>query len=80
MKEIEMISYSTVEGKIKPIRFRLVAEDETLIVVKIDRILYQDENPREDNVKYRCEVVIQGLKYAVDLYYYKTLMKWYLNI
>lgn len=80
MQEIEMIAYNNVEGKMRPLRFRLISEDESLVVVKIDRILFNQDNVREGTIKYRCEVVIQGLKRPVDIYFNKSQMKWYLQL
>lgn len=80
MQEIEMIAYNNVEGKMRPLRFRLISEDESLIVVKIDRILFNQDNVREGTIKYRCEVVIQGLKKQADIYFNKSQMKWYLQL
>jgi hypothetical protein len=79
MKEIEMITYMS-EGKVRPYRFRLVAEDQSLLVVNIDRILFAEENKREGIIKYRCECIINENKRIIDIYFNKFQTKWYLNV
>lgn len=80
MKQIEMLVTFDDKGVSHPFRFRLESEDESLVVVNIDKILFQEENKRDSIIKYRCECVIQDRKRPVDIYYYKNDMKWYLSI
>ena len=51
MKEIEMLANFDNKGIPHPFRFRLVAEDESLVVVNIDKILFQEENKRDNIIK-----------------------------
>ena len=80
MKDIEMIASFDDKGIPHPYRFRMQVEDESLLVVKIDKILFAEENKRDSIIKYRCECVIQKRKRAGDIYYYKNDMKWYLSM
>ena len=80
MKQIEMLVTFDDEGVPKPFRFRLAAEDESLLVVNIDKILFQEENKRDSIIKYKCVCVIQDRKRTVDIYYYKNNLKWYLSM
>lgn len=74
-----IVSYDS-NGNIRPYRMRFQAEDQSLIVVKIDRILFADDNKRDGIVKYRCECVINSIKRIVDIYFNKALMKWHVSI
>lgn len=80
MKEIEMLVNFDDKGILHPFRFRLAAEDESLLVVNIDKVLFMEENKRDSIIKYRCECVIQETKRTVHIYYYKLDMKWYLSM
>lgn len=82
MREIEpevIVSYDS-KGNVKPYRMRFQAEDQSLIVVKIDRILYVDDNNRDSIFKYRCELTIQDRKRYADLFFHRLTMKWKLQI
>ena len=74
-----IVGYDT-KGNMRPCRIRFQAEDQSLIVVKIDRILFTDDNKRDGIIKYRCECVINSVKHIIDVYFNKTLMKWHLSI
>lgn len=73
-----MIATFSKEGRPYPYRFRLVAEDETFIVVNIDKILFMEENKRENIIKFRCNCIINDTKRTVDIYFYKMSAKWYM--
>lgn len=53
------------KGAICPFRFRLQAEDERLVVIKIDKVLFNEENKSDGTIKYRCECIIQDKKQIV---------------
>lgn len=80
MKEIEMITTFDNKGILKPFRFRLEAEDESLVVVNIDHIYYNEQDRKGEVIKFRCSCVINNLKRTVDIYYKKYEMKWYLDM
>lgn len=80
MKQIEMIVTFNDKGIPRPFRFRLESEDESLLVININKILFQEENKRDSIIKYKCECVIQDRKRTVDIYYYKNDMKWFLSM
>lgn len=80
MKEIEMIASFNDKGTPSPFRFRLETEDESLLVVNIDKILFMEENKRDSIIKYRCSCVINEVKKTVDIFYNKLEMKWYFKM
>lgn len=82
MREVEMITSFNLEGLPRPHRFRLEAEDDTLAVVKIDKILFAEENKREGIIKYRCKCTIVdfNLIRELDIYYRKKEVRWYVDI
>ena len=80
MKEIEVIASYNLKGYIKPHRFRLTTEDESLLVVNIDRILFSEKDRKGETIKYRCECVMHQRKKYVDIYFYRDKMKWCLKM
>ena len=80
MKDIEMLATYNVKGQIQPFRFRLIAEDESLIVIKIDHIFSSDIDRKNETIKFRCSCIINELKKTVDIYFKKYELKWYLKI
>ncbi|MGM0396972.1 MAG: hypothetical protein ACQEP4_07945 [Bacillota bacterium] len=80
MKPIEMIAWFNGEKFPVPLRFRLKAEDGSNLVVKIDRILFQEEEKLAGNrmVVYRCEGVVQSLEKIFELKYEILTCKWFL--
>lgn len=78
--EPEVIVNYDLEGNLRPYKMRFQAEDQSLIVVKIDRILFTEDNKRDGMVKIRCECVINTIKRILDIYFNKALMKWHFSI
>lgn len=76
MKEIEMIADHLVDGSIRPIRFRII-ENEQINVVKIERLIH--ENKLKDKNEYKCEVIINEIKRVVILLFKKDSTTWYLK-
>jgi hypothetical protein len=79
MRDIEMITTFIPDKLPIPFRFRITAEDQSLIVVDIDRILFAEEDRKEQKIKYRCTCTINGTKRTYNIYYMKESMKWYLR-
>lgn len=80
MQQIEILTTFDTNGIPHPFRMRILAEDESLIVINIDKILFREENKREESFKYRCECVFQERRRYVDIYFHKKIMKWYLKM
>lgn len=76
MKEIEMIADHLVDGSIRPIRFRII-ENEQINVVKIERLIH--ENKLKGKNEYKCEVIINEVKRIVILQFQKDSTTWYLK-
>lgn len=80
MQEIEMIA-TFIPGKLpKPYRFRVKIEDESLLAITIDKILFAEEDRKQKSIEYRCECIIQDRKKIVDIFFMKTSMKWFLKL
>lgn len=79
MKEIEVIAIFSPDKLPSPIRFRVTAEDESLVVVKIDRILFAEEEKKEQKIKYRCQCTINGKTRTMDIFFWKPTMQWFVN-
>lgn len=80
MKQIEMLATYNIKGIIQPFRFRLIAVDESLVVIKINHILFQEVDRKNEVIKFRCNCIMNDLKRTVDIYYKKYEMKWYLDM
>ena len=80
MKQIEMIAWFNGEKFPVPLRFRIEAEDGSNLVVKIGRILFQEEEKLAGNrmVVYRCQGIFQGLEKIFELKYEILTCRWFL--
>jgi len=80
MKPIEMIAWFKSDTYPIPLRFRLESEDKSKIVIKIDKILFQEEEKLGGNrmIIYRCEGIIQDLQKLFELKYEISTCKWFL--
>lgn len=80
MREIEVIAIFSPDRLPSPIRFRIVAEDESFVVVKIGKILFAEEQKKEQKIKYRCQCTINSQKRIVDIFFWKPTMQWFLDV
>ena len=80
MKPIEMIAWFSKDNYPIPLRYRIVAEDLTTIVIKVDKILFREEEKLAGNrmVIYRCEGIINQAQKPFELKYEISTCKWYL--
>ena len=80
MKPIEMIVWFSKDSYPIPLRYRIVAEDLSYTVVKIDKILFKEEEKLAGNrmILYRCESVINQIQRIFELKYDISTCKWYL--
>ncbi|SHH45728.1 hypothetical protein [Clostridium grantii] len=79
-KIIEVVSYFTVNGEIKPIRFRITEDDGYSEVVRIKRVLQKDmvKSKVDPHVVFRCEALVNdSRKYLVIKFDMKSC-RWYL--
>jgi len=80
MKPIEMIAWFKEDKYPIPLRYRITAEDMTKVVVKIDRILFKEEEKLAGNrmVVYKCEATINRVRRIFELKYEIETCRWYL--
>lgn len=79
-KPIEMVSYTDDKGNIKPIRFRLQNEHETVKVIKIDRIVTKDIEKLAGNLMlvFKCQSIIDNVQRQFEIKYELQTCKWML--
>ena len=80
MKSIEMIAWFNKDPYPIPLRYRITAEDMSHIVIKVDKILFRQEEKLAGNrmILYRCESVINDEQKIFELKYELSTCKWYL--
>ena len=77
---IEMVAWFTQEGIPRPVRFRLVNEEGTYTIIKIDRIISKDREKLAGNemLIFRCESMITGIHKVYEIKYEIRTCKWIL--
>lgn len=80
MKPIQMICWFDEEGKLTPIRFRMTAEDQSLIVVKVSNIIDVKEEKLAGNrmIVYTCQSIVGNEERLYVLKYEITKCRWFL--
>lgn len=80
MKPIEMIAWFTTNKNPIPLRYRIMDENNTFKVIKVDRILFAEEEKLAGNrmILYRCESKINNLNRIYELKYEIDSCKWFL--
>ena len=80
VKPIEMVSWSDTKGNINPVRFRIANEDESISVIKIDKVITVDKEKLAGNIMlvYKCQSVIKGLERLYEIKYELSSCKWIL--
>lgn len=78
MKQVEVICLFNEEGNIRPLKIRLQAEDET-IVIPIKRLVFEDKNIKLGFNRYRVEFLYNNRLIQQDLIYNLIECKWYLK-
>lgn len=63
-----------------PLRFRLQAEDGSNVVIKVNHILFQEEEKLAGNrmIVYRCQGIVQNLEKIFELKYEILTCRWFL--
>ncbi|MBU3216682.1 hypothetical protein LL033_17260 [Clostridium estertheticum] len=79
-KPIELVSWTDINGVIHPVRFKIANEDESISVVKIDKVLTIDKERLAGNnmLVYTCQSVIKGSERLYELKYSFDTCKWIL--
>lgn len=80
MKPIEMIAWFTKDDYPIPLRCRLIDEDMADKVIKVNKVLFKEEEKIAGNrmVVYRCETTINDLQRIFELKYDIATCKWFL--
>ena len=75
-----MIAWFTKDGYPIPLRYRLTDEDEENVVIKVDKILFKEEQKIAGNrmILYRCESIINNTLRVFELKYEISTCKWFL--
>jgi hypothetical protein len=77
---IEMISYTDNKGDVRPLRFRLVNEDESVKVIKIDKVIVKETEKLAGNnmLVFKCQSLIDNVERLFELKYELSTCKWML--
>ena len=77
-KPIEMISYTKLNGEINPIRFRLQLEDESVKVIKVEKVLIRDIEKLAGNnmMIFKCKSIINNVEKLFEIKYELNTCKW----
>lgn len=80
MKPIEMIAWFTNEGNPVPLRYRVVSEDDTLVVIKVDKVITSEEEKLAGNrmIVYKCQSLINNIQKLYEIKYEIDSCKWFL--
>ena len=80
MKPIEMIAWFTSEGNPVPLRYRIVSEDDSYIVIKVDRVISSEEEKLAGNrmIVYKCQSIINNIQKLYEIKYEIDSCKWFL--
>lgn len=79
-KPIELISLTKENGLVTPIKFKYKNDDESIQIIKIDRILFSEKEKLAGNVMYlyRCQSIINDLERIYELKFEPSSCKWFL--
>ncbi|UMZ75448.1 hypothetical protein [Natranaerofaba carboxydovora] len=84
MKPIEVISWSTIDGALTPLRFRINEKKEnpevSNIIVKVNKILLKKEEKLagKKTIIYRCQSMINKTEKIYELKYEIQTCRWFL--
>lgn len=80
MKPIEMIAWFNKDAYPVPLRYRITAEDMSDVVIRVDKIIFRQEEKLAGNrmILYRCESIINDVQKPFELKYELSTCKWYL--
>ena len=79
-RPIEVVSWTDTKGNINPVRFKIVNEDESISVVKIDKVLTIDREKLAGNLMlvFKCQSVVNGADKLYEIKYELSTCKWIL--
>lgn len=79
-KPIDMVLWVDKEGTINPVRFRIINEEESTAVIKVDKIICRDKERLNGNIMYifKCQSCINGVQRMFELKYELETCRWML--
>lgn len=79
-KNIDMISWTSKDGAVTPVRFRLEEKGET-IVIKVDRIIQTEKNKfgGSPTLSFLCSSIMDGMEKIYELTCNCDSQKWLLR-
>lgn len=79
-KPIEMVSYTKLNGEINSISFRMQLEDESVKVIKVDRVITKENEKLAGNnmIVFKCKSIIDGLQRLFEIRYELSTCRWLL--
>lgn len=80
-KPIEMIALFNKDGKVKPLKFRLINEDDQYTVIKIKQVNVINKEKYQGIWHYifLCEVTLNGKRRLCEITYNTKIMEWRLR-
>jgi len=77
---IEMVAWTDEQGNIKPVRFRIANKDESISVIKVDKIISVKNEKLAGNFMqvYTCQSTIKGAERIYELKYELSTCRWIL--
>lgn len=79
-KKIDMLCRIDAEGTPRPIKFQVYEDDETPVVIHIDRILHTEFEKKAGNKTYvyTCQITVYDTEKIVVLKYFIEECRWML--
>ena len=79
-KPIEVISYTDNKGDLKPLRIRIQNEDETLKVIRVDKVITNETEKLAGNymLVFKCQSLIDNTSRLFEIKYELQTCKWIL--
>lgn len=77
---IEVVSYTDDKGDIRPLRFRLKTEDDSMKVIKVDKVIVKGTEKLAGNIMFvfRCQSLIDNVLKLFEIKYDLKTCKWML--
>lgn len=70
-KPIDVVSWTDTKGNINPVRFKIINKDESISVVKIDKVICVDKEKLAGNnmLVFKCQSIINGSDKLYEIKY-----------
>ncbi|MBM7871695.1 hypothetical protein JOC70_003205 [Clostridium pascui] len=79
-KPIEVVSYTNDKGDVRPLRFRMQMEDETIKVIKVDKVIVKETEKLAGNIMlvFKCQSLINDVLKLFEIKYDLKTCRWML--